>query len=164
MKRLIFSSIGAVLALASPLALAHEGRKPATPTREISKEVQPWGQEGDPRKATRTIAIDMADTMRFSPARLKVKKGETVRFLVRNTGKVMHEMVIGTQDELAKHAELMKKFPEMEHDAPYMAHVKPGATEEMTWTFSKPGTFHYGCLEPGHWEAGMQGSIVVAAN
>jgi uncharacterized cupredoxin-like copper-binding protein len=73
-------------------------------------------------------------------------------------------MVIGTQEELAKHAELMRKFPEMEHEAPYMAHVKPGTTEEMTWTFSKPGTFHYGCLEPGHWEAGMKGSIVVATN
>jgi uncharacterized cupredoxin-like copper-binding protein len=164
MKRLIGLSIAALLALGSQLAFSHGEHKSSSPKGEISKEVLPWGQEGDPRKAARTITIDMADTMRFSPAQLKVKKGETVRFLVRNTGKVMHEMVIGTEAELAKHAELMKKFPEMEHDAPYMAHVKPGATEEMTWTFSKPGTFHYGCLEPGHWEAGMKGSIVVAAN
>lgn len=163
MKRLIGLAVVSLLALGSQLAISHEGHKSTSPKREISTEVQPWGQEGDPRKATRTITINMADTMRFSPAQLKVKKGETVRFVVRNTGKVMHEMVIGTEEELAKHAELMKRFPEMEHDAPYMAHVKPGTTEEMTWTFSKPGTFHYGCLEPGHWEAGMRGSIVVAA-
>jgi uncharacterized cupredoxin-like copper-binding protein len=163
MKRLIGLAVVSLLALGSQLVISHEGHKSTSPKGEISTEVQPWGQEGDPRKATRTITINMADTMRFSPAQLKVKKGETVRFVVRNTGKVMHEMVIGTEEELAKHAELMKRFPEMEHDAPYMAHVKPGTTEEMTWTFSKPGTFHYGCLEPGHWEAGMRGSIVVAA-
>jgi uncharacterized cupredoxin-like copper-binding protein len=50
----------------------------------------------------------------------------------------------------------------MEHDEPYMAHVQPGAKEEITWTFSRPGPFMYGCLVPGHWEAGMKGSIAVA--
>jgi uncharacterized cupredoxin-like copper-binding protein len=164
LKALIGCSIVAVLAFQSHEALSHEGHKSATPKGRISSDVHPWGQEGDPRKAKRTVTVDMADTMRFSPAQIKVKRGETVRFVVRNSGKLVHEMVIGTQEELAKHAELMRKFPEMEHEAPYMAHVKPGTTEEMTWTFSKPGTFHYGCLEPGHWEAGMKGSIVVATN
>jgi uncharacterized cupredoxin-like copper-binding protein len=130
----------------------------------ISTEEYAWGREGDPRKATRTIRVDMADTMRFNPDEVKVKRGDTVKFVVRNTGKLMHEMVIGTQEELEKHAEMMKKHPGMEHDEPYMAHVAPGGAQEIVWTFTRPGTFMYGCLLPGHWEAGMKAAIVVAAN
>lgn len=132
--------------------------------KDISTEEYAWGREGDPRKASRTIRVDMADTMRFSPDKVKVKRGETVKFVARNTGKLMHEMVIGTPQELEKHAELMKKHPGMEHDAPYMAHVSPGGTQEIVWTFTKPGTFMYGCLLPGHWDAGMKASIVVEGN
>jgi uncharacterized cupredoxin-like copper-binding protein len=123
--------------------------------------MHPWGREGDPRKAARTIQVDMADTMRFSPSEVKVKQGETVKFVVTNSGQQMHEMVIGTEEELRKHAELMRKFPDMEHDEPYMAHVAPGTKETITWTFTRPGTFMYGCLVPGHWEAGMKGTLVV---
>ena len=146
----------------SPIAQSHTGHtdnvgKPKT----ISKEVHPWGQEGDPRKARKTIPVDMADTMRFNPSEIKVRKGETVKFVVRNTGQVLHEMVIGTAAELQKHAELMKKHPGMEHDEPYMAHVEPGKQQEITWTFTNPGIFMYGCLIPGHWESGMKGTIRV---
>ena len=115
----------------------------------------------DPAKASRTILVDMNDTMRFRPDQIRIRRGETVRFVVGNSGKVMHEMVIGTADELRAHAELMKKHPGMEHDAPYMAHVAPGKKETLTWTFDKSGAFMYGCLVPGHWEAGMKGTIVV---
>jgi uncharacterized cupredoxin-like copper-binding protein len=130
----------------------------------ISTEEYAWGREGDPRKASRTIHVDMADTMRFNPDEVKVKRGDTVKFVVRNTGKLQHEMVIGTREELEKHAEMMKKHPGMEHDAPYMAHVAPGREQEIVWTFDKPGKFMYGCLLPGHWEAGMKATIIVAAN
>jgi uncharacterized cupredoxin-like copper-binding protein len=74
----------------------------------------------------------------------------------------MHEMVIGTRAALEAHAELMRKHPGMEHGEPYMAHVAPGRMETLAWIFDKPGTFMYGCLVPGHWEAGMRGTIVVA--
>ena len=154
------------LGLSSFAAHGHgEGKHGADAKKKgISTEEFAWGREGDPRKATRTIRVDMADTMRFNPDEVKVKRGDTVKFVVRNTGKLMHEMVIGTQQELENHAELMKKHPGMEHDAPYMAHVPPGGKQEIVWTFTKPGTFMYGCLLPGHWEAGMKASIVVAAN
>ena len=143
-------------------AAAHgDGEHPRAKKKAISAERHPWGREGDPAKAGRTIMVDMNDTMRFTPARMQVKRGETVRFVVSNSGKTMHEMVIGTEEELKAHAELMKKHPGMEHDAPYMAHVAPGKKETITWTFDKPGTFMYGCLIPGHWEAGMKGTIVV---
>ena len=103
----------------------------------------------------------MADTMRFGPSDITVKEGETVKFVVANKGQMMHEMVIGTMDELKAHGELMKKHPGMEHDEPYMAHVSPGKKEEMVWQFTKAGEFYYACLVPGHFEAGMIGKIKV---
>jgi uncharacterized cupredoxin-like copper-binding protein len=163
MMRFTSMFAAAALSLWVSDAAAHGVEKhPGSASKAISTEQHPWGRQGDPRKATRTIDIDMADTLRFTPAQLTVKRGDTVTFVVRNTGKTLHEMVIGTQAELREHAELMKKFPDMEHDAPFMAHVAPGKTEKITWTFDKPGTFMYGCLVPGHWEAGMKGTIVVA--
>jgi uncharacterized cupredoxin-like copper-binding protein len=152
------------LILCGPAA-AHEkdphGKKAGA--RPISNEEKAFGREGDPRKATRTVRIDMSDAMRFRPAELNVKQGEIVRFVVKNAGKTMHEMVLGTINELKEHAELMKKHPGMEHEEPYMAHVAPGKTERFVWQFTKPGEFYYGCLIPGHFEAGMIGRINVSA-
>jgi uncharacterized cupredoxin-like copper-binding protein len=141
-------------------AWAHGDAKKSA-DRKISTEEHAFGREGDPKHATRTVQVDMSDKMRFSPAQLTVKRGETVRFVVKNSGKVMHEMVIGTMKELKEHADMMRKHPGMEHDEPYMAHVKPGANEQMVWQFTKPGEFYYGCLVPGHFEAGMVGKITV---
>lgn len=120
-----------------------------------------FGKQGDPKKATRTIRIDMSDKMRFIPDALKVKQGETVKFVVRNSGKVLHEMVLGTGKELREHAELMRRFPGMEHDETNMLHVRPGKSRSFTWQFTRAGEFRYACLIPGHFEAGMIGSISV---
>lgn len=122
-----------------------------------------FGQTGDPAKVSRTVQVGMADTMRFDPARLTIKQGETVRFVIRNHGKVIHELVLGTAAALAEHAEVMKRHPGMEHEEPYMAHVSPGKTGEIIWLFTQPGEFKYGCLVPGHFEAGMVGTIRVVA-
>ena len=127
----------------------------------LSTEEKAFGKEGDPKKASRTVKIDMADTMRYSPSEITVKRGETIRFEVKNSGKVMHEIVFGTMKELKEHAELMRKHPGMEHDEPYMAHVAPGKNERIVWHFTKPGEFYYGCLIPGHFEAGMVGKVIV---
>jgi len=101
--------------------------------------------------------------MRFTPERIDVRLGETVRFIVRNRGKVMHEFVIGTKKENEAHAALMLKFPGMEHDEPYMAHVAPGRQGQIVWTFNRPGEFEFACLIAGHYQAGMRGRIVVSA-
>lgn len=154
----------ASMTLASVPAFAHGDKQAAGGKKEpkaISTEEKEFGREGDPKKATRTVRVDMSDKMRFSPASLTVKQGETVKFAVRNSGKTMHEMVIGTMPELKEHAELMKKHPGMEHDEPYMAHVAPGKTETVVWQFTKAGEFNFGCLIPGHFEAGMVGQIRV---
>jgi len=80
---------------------------------------------------------------------------------VANSGALHHEIVLGTMDELREHAEMMKKHPGMAHDEPQMLHVAPGKTGEMGWQFTRRGRFHYGCLVPGHLEAGMMGTITV---
>ena len=103
----------------------------------------------------------MGDDMRFAPERLEVKLGETIRLVALNRGRVMHEIVIGTPQELRTHAEMMRKHPNMEHDEPYMAHVSPGKRGQIVWTFNRAGEFEFACLIPGHFEAGMIGRIVV---
>ena len=122
-----------------------------------------FGRAADPHKADRTVRIEMSDGMRFTPSALTVRQGDTVRLRVRNSGKLLHELVIGTDKELAEHAELMKKHPTMEHDEPYMAHVAPGKKGEIVWTFNRHGEFDFACLLPGHYEAGMVGKIRVVA-
>jgi plastocyanin len=106
----------------------------------------------------------MSDQMRFTPAQITVKQGEIVRFEPVNKGQVMHEMVLGTLDDLKKHAELMKKNPGMPHDAPHMAHVAPGKSGKIGWQFTKPGEFFYACLVAGHFEAGMIGKVTVQSD
>jgi uncharacterized cupredoxin-like copper-binding protein len=149
----------AAVAVSLPAALAHEGepREPRAPDGVRHA----WGTAGDPAKATRRIRVTMHDTMRYTPSALRVRRGETVTFVVRNAGRVMHEFVIGTPAGLAAHAEAMKRHPGMEHDEPYMAHVPPGQTRRITWTFSEGGNFLAGCLVPGHWEAGMKAELNV---
>ena len=120
-----------------------------------------FGRTGDPRKVTRTVDIEMLDTMRFKPNSITVQQGDTLHLRVRNAGKVLHELVIGTDKELQEHAELMRKHPTMEHDEPYMAHVGPGKRGEIVWQFTRPGDFKFACLIPGHFEAGMVGTIKV---
>jgi uncharacterized cupredoxin-like copper-binding protein len=129
----------------------------------VRKEQKDWGIAGDAKSAKRSIEVGMADNMRFTPDKIAVRQGETVKFVARNTGKVMHEFVIGTKAENGKHAEMMVKFPTMEHDEPYMAHVPPGKTGEIVWTFNRAGEFEFACLIAGHYQAGMVGSITVAA-
>ena len=129
----------------------------------VKKEQKPWGIAGDAKAAKRTVTIVMTDIMRFTPDKMDVKKGETIKIVLKNEGKMLHEFVIGTKKELEEHAALMVKFPTMEHDEPYMAHVPVGKTGEIIWTFNRAGDFDFACLIAGHYQAGMVGKISVAA-
>ena len=144
-------------------AFAHDDQTQAKHHKFDATKVEEraFGREGDPKKVTRTIKLDMTDAFRFTPSEITVKRGETVKFVVSNSGKQLHEMVLGTTEELKEHAELMKKFPEMEHADANMAHVKPGAKGEIVWQFTKSGEYQFACLIPGHYEAGMVGKVVV---
>ena len=137
----------------------HAKKKPAA----VKKEQKPWGIAGNAKAVKRTINIAMTDNMRFTPDKIEVKQGETIKFLVKNEGKMLHEMVIGTKKELEEHAALMLKFPTMEHEEPYMVHVPVGKTGKIIWTFNRAGEFDFACLIAGHYQAGMVGKITVAA-
>ena len=158
----IFSAFLMSAALATP-AWGHSPAEHNKPKAAVVKEQKPWGIAGNAKQAKRSIELRMSDDMRFTPNRIQVRQGETVRMVVINTGRVLHELVIGSADELKAHAEMMKKFPNMEHDEPYMAHVDPGKRGEIIWTFNRPGEFEFACLIAGHFEAGMVGKIVVTA-
>jgi uncharacterized cupredoxin-like copper-binding protein len=151
------------LALSVPVASwahgqPHSAEKPAA----AAKEQTAWGIAGDAKAVSRTIEVSMTDDMRFTPNRIQVREGETARLVVRNQGKMLHELVVGTQEALDEHAAMMAKFPSMEHDEAYMTHVKPGPDRGVIiWNFNRPGEFQFACLIPGHYRAGMVGAISV---
>ncbi len=146
----------AALLLATAPAWAHDEHAHHGASGEY-----PWGRPGEASHVTRTVRIDMGDELRYTPDRIDAKRGDTLKLVVHNAGKMPHEMVIGTEPGLREHAEAMRKHPGMEHHDPYMVQVAPGGTGEIVWTFSRPGSFAFGCLVPGHWEGGMKGTITV---
>jgi len=124
-----------VAAIALPFsingAFAHGDEHDKARKTAVKKEQKAWGIASDAKAVKRTITLKMTDNMRFTPDKIEVKQGDTVKLVMENDGKVMHEMVIGTKQELDEHAALMMKFPDMEHDEPYMTHVAPGKTGEI---------------------------------
>ena len=154
-------SLAATMTLASATALAggSHDHKHAVEYDPVENEFGMYEPDMD---VTRTIEIEMSDAMAFSPSEISVKQGDVIKFVHKNTGQLMHEFVLGTPSTLDEHAEMMKKFPNMEHEEPYMAHVAPGEEGEITWKFSQAGEFSFGCLIPGHYDAGMKGRIIVS--
>lgn len=125
-------------------------------------EDQSIGVPGRASNVNRTVHIDMSDAMRFIPASLTVKQGETIRFQVKNSGRLVHEFVLGTEQDLKNHNEMMEESPEMEHADANMITVAPGQTGEVIWHFTQSGEVNFACLIPGHFDAGMKGEIQVA--
>ena len=147
-------TIGIVLALAalsSGPALAHEGH---------DHHGFSAGEPGDPNKPARTIEIAMSE-MSYEPSKIDVKRGEQIRFVLRNVGKEDHEFLLATPKENLAHAEVMKKHPHMEHDDPNGVRLAPNKTAEIVWKFTKSGTFEFSCLIPDHRDYGMIGHVTV---
>jgi uncharacterized cupredoxin-like copper-binding protein len=157
-KRLLATASVALVALARSVALAHGD---TTPRHGAAHDAMAFGHPGVAAKANRTIDVATSDDMRFTPSSFTVKRGDTIRFIVHNRGAVVHELVFGTDQVLREHAKEMRDMPGMEHRDPNMVRVKPGGQGEITWTFDHAGRFGVACLVPGHFEAGMKGSIAV---
>jgi uncharacterized cupredoxin-like copper-binding protein len=122
------------------------------------------GEPGDPQKPFRVVKVTMLEDgkkMLFEPTVVEVRLGEQVRFEIFNEGSWNHEFVLATEAANRKHAELMKKFPDMEHDDPNALRLPPFASGAILWKFTKRGAFEYACLIPGHLEAGMHGEVIV---
>ncbi len=123
-----------------------------------------YGKPGDPKKPARIVQVVMREQdgrMIFIPDKLRVRKGEQIRFQLRNNGEIDHEFVVGTVEENLKHMKEMEKNPDMEHDDPNAKRLKPKTTGEIVWQFTKAGTFDFSCMIPGHRQSGMFGTIVV---
>ncbi len=160
MKRLLVA--GLAFSVMTGAAFAHGKKKHDEAKAEAPEMVSTdFGETGNPETVSKTVTLIMSDEMTFTPNAFTVKAGETIKFVVKNGGEELHEMVIGRTEDLKKHAKMMVQFPEMEHEEPYMAHVDPGKDGEIVWKFSKTGSFEFGCLIPGHYDAGMRGTIVV---
>ena len=123
------------------------------------------GDPGDPMKPARVVHVVMRegndDKMNFTPNKVEVKRGEQIRFILTNTGAFEHEFILATSEQNLKHAEEMKKNPDMEHSDPNGKRIDPQETKEIVWRFSRAGQFEFGCLIPGHREAGMMGVVIV---
>ena len=155
----LLASAPTLLVLSTSLAVAVPGA-PGHSHRSFAA-----GAPGDPKKPARTVEVIMKETedakMLFVPDRVEVKRGEQVRFVLKNAGKVDHEFMLDTPERNAKHKVEMQKNPDMEHDDPNGKRLAPGGTGEIVWRFSKAGTFEFACLIPGHYESGMHGTVVV---
>lgn len=151
--------LGALPALALASGMHDHDREHGHDDREATA----YGEPGEAAQVSRTIEVQAADNMRYTPATITTQRGETIKFVVKNTGRLPHEFVLGDAKSLKEHAALMRRYPDMEHDDPNMAKVAPGGTATLIWTFTQPGTVEFACLMPGHYEAGMKGSIEVSA-
>ena len=155
-------------ALAAPIAMlmAVAGPAVADPGHSHGHAGETaYGMPGDPKKISRPVRITMRETddgkMQFVPNRIEVRKGEQIRFILRNNGDVDHEFVLATLEDNLKHAEEMRKNPDMEHDDPNAKRLGPKKAGEIVWRFTKAGEFDFSCLIPGHREAGMFGKVIV---
>lgn len=155
--------IAAALLLATPFsALAGPGG--AGHGHASHHEEAAYGRPGDPKKPARIVTVRMGESdgkMFFSPSTIEVKKGEQIRLKLTNGGALDHELVLATLEMNLKHAEEMKKNPDMEHDDPNAKRLGPSKTGDIVWQFTKAGEFDFSCLIPGHREAGMTGKIIV---
>ena len=148
----VVATVAAAFASQAPAAIAE-------PVHHFSA-----GEPGNAMKPARIVQVVMREAdgkMMFVPNRIEVRKGEQIRFVLQNAGELDHEFVLATKEENRKHADEMRKNPDMEHDDANAKRTGAKKASEMVWRFTKAGTFEFGCLIPGHYEAGMFGVVVV---
>lgn len=134
--------------------------EPADSHEQHAHESYAAGEPGDVNKPARVIEIEMSE-MAYTPSRIEVKRGEQIRFVIRNAGSEDHEFLLATTKANLKHAEVMKKHPHMEHDEPNGVRLAPKKSAEILWRFTRAGSFEYSCLIPDHRDYGMIGRVTV---
>lgn len=162
MKKFLITLAAATIAVAGHTAIQAAGNH-ADSGAHGHDEASAVGAPGKAANVKRTVNVDMTDAMRFIPASFQANQGETIRFIVKNSGQVKHEFVLGSEKELKEHYAMMLKMPEMEHADANQVTVAPGKTGEVIWQFTKAGKINFACLQPGHYDAGMKGAVTVAA-
>jgi uncharacterized cupredoxin-like copper-binding protein len=170
----------AVLSASLTLALAAGAQAAGSHGHGHASDI---GKPGNAAEASRTVTVTMTDN-RFAPERIAVKKGETVRFVLKNEGKFVHEFNIGTAAMHARHQKEMAMMVEhgalevdkinhdrmkmdmgggvtMEHNDPNSVLLEPGKSAELVWTFATDTRLEFACNVPGHYESGMTGDITI---
>lgn len=161
MKRIYLLAV-AVLALGVSAAYGHGGHIGShVPGSLLSPDAFIFGHLGDPKKVDTEVRVEMSDRQCRLQTDVRLRQGQTARFVARNGGTKMHELVLGTSHELAQHALQGANDPHQDHDEPYIVHVEPGATEVLVWRFTRVGLYGYGCLIHGMDAARMQGRITI---
>jgi uncharacterized cupredoxin-like copper-binding protein len=152
----------AALALGEGAAHGHGGHLGAhVPSKFLNRDTFVFGRPGDAARVSTTVQVEVNDRQCRLTTDVRLRQGQTVRFVARNTGTRMHELVLGTSHELAQHAARGAKNPSLDHEELYIVHVEPGATEELVWRFTRVELLRYGCLIYGSGETMMQGRITV---
>lgn len=162
MRASILCSLLYVLSLSALAAGDHSSH--ATHGESAQQATSPFGQPAKAEQATRTVEIVLGD-MYYRPASLEVKAGETVRFVLKNEGKLPHEFSLGDAASHAEHQKQMLAMQQMGHSMVHedasTATVEAGGQAELTWTFAQAGELQFACNIPGHYQAGMVGNVQV---
>jgi uncharacterized cupredoxin-like copper-binding protein len=124
-------------------------------------EQHPFGIAGHPKKLSRTVLVQLNDDKEFVPAAVRVKEGDTIRLVLQNRGQLKHEWVLGTDTDLRQQVQDRTRSGKALPDEVHRFQVDPGQTEEMVWTFNRPGQFKFTSLAPGRYQSGMVGVVTV---
>ena len=159
--RMVVSSAFALLLLS---ACGTSGSISATTAGSNTGEGEfTFGEPGDPASADRVIEIVTTNDLVFNPADVTVTAGETIKFRIVNDGTIIHDFTLGDEATQEEHEQEMAEMGGMAHDQANAIAVGAGETQELTWTFTGPGTVLIGCHQPGHYDGGMKGQITVEA-
>ena len=161
-KTFIASAIVLCIALSAPPAYsAPDGAQNSERPWPVWRET-PTGRPGNAKDVSHTVHIDIGPKMRINPAKSTIRRGDTVRFVITNSANDIHEMVIGTMDDIETHGGLMASFPGMvEHAGAEMTLIQPGKTREVVWQFTEVGEFNFACIIPQHPGVSEVGKIFV---
>ncbi|MCB1754188.1 MAG: cupredoxin family protein [Gammaproteobacteria bacterium] len=137
----------------------HEHSEAAHSDRHQSDHEHALSEVGSPASAddaSMDIAVTLLDTMRFEFDKpLALRRGEVVRFVVTNSGKIPHEFSVGSASEQLEHRKMMQAMPNMVHEDGNTVSVEPGQTKDLVWRFDGDAEVVFACNIPGHAEAGM---------
>ena len=139
------------------------------------------GTKGKASDVNKVIIVNMYDNY-YEPSKIEIKKGETVKFVVKNKGELVHEFNIATKTMHLKHQpemmmlveneiilsdkidkkkmmEMAKKNPSMLHSHSNSVLLSPGDSADLIWKFTNSVKIEAACNVPGHYEAGMVAEI-----
>ena len=158
MKKLITTTLLSIVFI-TPEVIAgikeHDAHGMQHHNEMMNKHHMNIGQPGKYSEITKILSINASDQMNFSPSGIELKSGQTIEFVVTNTGQLPHEFVLGTREQIEMHRQEMRDMPDMKHSDNNTLSLKPGETKTLIWKFTSVGDFLAACTLPGHYEAGM---------